>query len=118
MKVGCAMKKIESIVRPHKLEELQSALQEAGFNGLTVSEVRGYGRQKGHTEIYRGSEYSLAFVPKIKIEIVCASDLCELAVGIILETCRTGEIGDGKIFLSEVMDAIRIRTGESGESAL
>jgi len=112
------MKKIESIIRPHKLEELQSALQEAGFGGLTVSEVRGYGRQKGHTEIYRGSEYSLAFVPKIKIEIVCVSEMCELAVGIILDTCKTGEIGDGKIFISQIDDAIRIRTGESGKSAL
>ncbi|MBU0473668.1 MAG: P-II family nitrogen regulator [Bacteroidetes bacterium] len=112
------MKKIESIIRPHKLEELQSALQEAGFNGLTVSEVRGYGRQKGHTEIYRGSEYSLAFVPKIRIEIVCASEMCELAIGIILDTCKTGEIGDGKIFISQIDDAIRIRTGESGEAAL
>jgi len=112
------MKKIESIIRPHKLEELQSALQEAGFNGLTVSEVRGYGRQKGHTEIYRGSEYSLAFVPKIRIEIVCASEMCELAIGIILDTCKTGEIGDGKIFISQIDDVIRIRTGESGEAAL
>jgi len=112
------MKKIESIIRPHKLEELQSALQEAGFNGLTVSEVRGYGRQKGHTEIYRGSEYSLAFVPKIRIEIVCASEMCELAIGIILDTCKTGEIGDGKIFISQIDDVIRIRTGESGEASL
>lgn len=112
------MKKIESIIRPHKLEELQSALQEAGFNGLTVSEVRGYGRQKGHTEIYRGSEYNLTFVPKVKIEIVCASEMCELAIEIILSICKTGEIGDGKIFLSQIDDAIRIRTGESGEAAL
>jgi len=112
------MKKIESIIRPHKLEELQTALQEAGFNGLTVSEVRGYGRQKGHTEIYRGSEYNLEFVPKIKIEIVCPAELCEMAIGIILERCKTGEIGDGKIFISTIEDAIRIRTGESGKGAL
>lgn len=112
------MKKIESIIRPHKLEELQSALQEAGFNGLTVSEVRGYGRQKGHTEIYRGSEYNLEFVPKVRIEIVCGSDMCEQAISIILETCKTGEIGDGKIFISQIEDAIRIRTGESGIAAL
>ena len=112
------MKKIEAIVRPHKLEDLQSALQEAGFAGLTVSEVRGYGRQKGHKEIYRGSEYDLKFVPKVRIEIVCASDMCELAVNIIMDTCKTGEIGDGKIFISPIEDAIRIRTGESGKDAL
>jgi len=112
------MKKIESIIRPHKLEELQTSLQEVGFNGLTVSEVRGYGRQKGHKEIYRGSEYNLQFVPKVKIEIVCASDSCEMAIDIILNTCKTGEIGDGKIFIYEIDDAIRIRTGESGKDAL
>ena len=112
------MKKIESIIRPHKLEELQSALQEAGFSGLTVSEVRGYGRQKGHKEIYRGSEYNLEFVPKIRIEIVCPAELCEMAVGLILDKCKTGEIGDGKIFISTIEDAIRIRTGESGRDAL
>lgn len=112
------MKKIESIIRPHKLEELQTALQEAGFNGLTVSEVRGYGRQKGHTEIYRGSEYNLEFVPKVKVEIVCAANMCENAIKLILDICNTGEIGDGKIFVYEIGDAIRIRTGESGENAL
>ncbi len=112
------MKKIESIIRPHKLDDLQSALQEAGYTGLTVSEVRGYGRQKGHTEIYRGSEYSIEFVPKIKVEIVCPSENCENAIDIILKNCHTGEIGDGKIFISQIDDAIRIRTGESGKSAL
>jgi nitrogen regulatory protein PII len=112
------MKKIESIIRPHKLEELQSALQEAGYSGLTVSEVRGYGRQKGHKEIYRGSEYNLEFVPKIRIEIVCPVESCEMAVSIILDKCKTGEIGDGKIFISTIEDAIRIRTGESGRDAL
>ncbi len=112
------MKKIESIIRPHKLEELQTALQEAGFAGLTVSEVRGYGRQKGHKEIYRGSEYNLEFVPKVRIEIVCTSEMCEQAVEIIIDTCKTGEIGDGKIFISPIEDAIRIRTGESGKFAL
>ncbi len=112
------MKKIESIIRPHKLEELQTALQEAGFTGLTVSEVRGYGRQKGHKEIYRGSEYNLEFVPKVCIEIVCTSEMCEQAVEIIIDTCKTGEIGDGKIFISPIEDAIRIRTGESGKCAL
>ncbi|MCF6269398.1 MAG: P-II family nitrogen regulator [Melioribacteraceae bacterium] len=112
------MKKIESIIRPHKLEELQTSLQEAGFNGLTVSEVRGYGRQKGHKEIYRGSEYNLQFVPKVKVEVVCASDSCEMAIDIILKVCKTGEIGDGKIFIYQIDDAIRIRTGESGKDAL
>ena len=112
------MKKIESIIRPHKLEELHTALQEEGFYGLTVSEVRGYGRQKGHTEIYRGSEYKLEFVPKVRVEIVCASDQCESAINIILNTCKTGEIGDGKIFISTIDDAIRIRTGEAGRAAL
>ena len=112
------MKKIEAIVRPHKLEDLQSELHDAGFAGLTVSEVRGYGRQKGHKEIYRGSEYNLEFVPKVRVEIVCTSDMCEQALSIILDTCNTGEIGDGKIFISPIEDAIRIRTGESGKSAL
>lgn len=112
------MKKIESIIRPHKLDDLQLALQEAGFSGLTVSEVRGYGRQKGHKEIYRGSEYNIEFVPKVKVEIVCASENCETAIDIILKNCQTGEIGDGKIFISQIEDAIRIRTGESGKSAI
>jgi len=112
------MRKIEAVIRPHKLEELHLSLRNAGFNGLTVSEVRGYGRQKGHTEIYRGSEYNLEFIPKIRIELVCAVKYCEEAVKIILSTCKTGEIGDGKIFISVVEDAIRIRTGESGETAL
>ncbi len=112
------MKKIESIIRPHSLEKLQEELQEAGFNGLTVSEVRGYGRQKGHKEIYRGSEYNLQFVPKVKVEIICASEVCEKIIDIILETCKTGEIGDGKIFISTIEDVIRIRTRESGIDAL
>jgi nitrogen regulatory protein P-II 1 len=112
------MKKIEAIIRPHKLEQLHEALEENGFSGLTVSEVRGYGRQKGHKEIYRGSEYNLEFVPKIKAELVCASDLCENAVSIIINVCNKGKIGDGKIFISTIEDAIRIRTGESGINAL
>ena len=112
------MKKIESIIRPYKLEELHTALQENGFSGITVSEVRGYGRQKGHKEIYRGSEYNLEFVPKIKVEMVCDSDKCEKAISIISQVCQTGEIGDGKIFISPVEDAIRIRTGETGTAAL
>jgi nitrogen regulatory protein P-II 1 len=112
------MKKIESIIRPHTIDELRAALQEEGFSGLTLTEVRGYGRQKGHTEIYRGSEYNLEFVPKVKVEIVCAAEKCEKAVSIIMNTCKTGEIGDGKIFISPIEDVIRIRTGESGKEAL
>ena len=112
------MKKIEAIIRPHVLDEVQGALHDGGFPGLTVSEVRGYGRQRGHKEIYRGTEYNIEFVPKIKIELVCADDKVETAVDIILKTAKTGQVGDGKIFISDMQDAIRIRTGESGENAL
>ena len=112
------MKKIEAIIRPHVLDEVQGALHDGGFPGLTVSEVRGYGRQRGHKEIYRGTEYNIEFVPKIKLELVCAENKTEAAVDIILKTAKTGQVGDGKIFISEVSDAIRIRTGESGEVAL
>ncbi len=112
------MEKIEAIIRPHKLDEVQEALSEAGFAGLTVSEVRGYGRQKGHKEIYRGSEYNINFVPKIKIELVCPDERTETAVDIIIKIARTEQVGDGKIFIHNLRDAIRIRTGESGESAL
>lgn len=112
------MKKIEAIIRPHKLDEVQDALSEAGYPGLTVSEVRGYGRQKGHKEIYRGTEYSINFVPKLKIELICSDERAENAVDIIIKTSKTGDVGDGKIFIYNVQDAIRIRTGESGESAL
>lgn len=112
------MKKIEAIIRPHVLDEVQGALHDGGFPGLTVSEVRGYGRQRGHKEIYRGTEYNIEFVPKIKLELVCADSKTEAAVDIILKTAKTGQVGDGKIFISEVSDAIRIRTGESGDVAL
>jgi nitrogen regulatory protein PII len=112
------MKKIEAIIRPHKLDEVQDALSEAGFAGLTVSEVRGYGRQKGHKEVYRGTEYNINFVPKIKIELICADDRSESAIDIIIKTAKTGQVGDGKIFIYNVQDAIRIRTGESGDSGL
>ncbi len=112
------MKKVEAIVRPHKLDDLHTELQEAGFNGITVSEVKGYGRQKGHKEIYRGSEYNIEFVPKVKVELVCKDDAAEKAVGIIIKTCKTGEIGDGKIFIYSIEEAIRIRTEESGEEAV
>ncbi len=112
------MKKIEAIIRPSKLEGLHAELQEAGFAGITVTEVRGYGRQKGHKEIYRGAEYKLEFVPKIKIELVCPNETVEKAIKIIIEKSKTGKIGDGKIFIVNIEDAIRIRTEESGESAL
>lgn len=112
------MKKIEAIIRPHKLDDLHTALQEAGFAGISVSEIRGYGRQKGHTEIYRGSEYNLQFVPKVKIELICSDNALDSAVTIIIENCKTGQIGDGKIFVYPVEDAIRIRTEESGDQAL
>lgn len=112
------MKKIEAIIRPYKLDEVHSALLEAGFAGLTVTEVRGYGRQKGHKEIYRGSEYNIEFVPKLKIELVCTAENLERAISIIISNSRTGEIGDGKIFVLSVEETIRIRTEESGESAI
>ena len=109
---------MEAIIGPFKLDEVHTELQEAGFFGLTVYEVRGYGRQKGHKEIYRGSEYNIEFVPKMKIELVCRDESAEQAIDIIIKTAKTGEIGDGKIFISNVEDAIRIRTEESGETAI
>ena len=112
------MEKIEAIIRPHKLDEVQDALNEAGFSGLTVTEVRGYGRQKGHKEIYRGTEYNINFVPKIKIELVCSDAQIEKAIDIIIKTGKTGQVGDGKIFIYNLKDSIRIRTGESGDAAL
>jgi len=112
------MIKIEAIIRPHKLEEVHNALREAGYGGLTVTEVRGYGRQKGHKEIYRGSEYNIEFVPKIKIELITSDEKAEKAIEIIIKVTKTGEVGDGKIFISDIKDAIRIRTEESGETAL
>lgn len=112
------MKKVESIIRPHKIDDLHNALLDSGFQGLTVTEVRGYGRQKGHKEIYRGAEYNIEFVPKAKIELVCPDDSVEKAISIIIETCKTGQIGDGKIFVSPIEEAIRIRTEESGEHAI
>jgi nitrogen regulatory protein P-II 1 len=112
------MKKIEAVIRPFKLDDVHHALLEAGFAGLTVTEVRGYGRQKGHKEIYRGSEYNIEFVPKIKIELVCDDEKVESALSIIINTSKTGEVGDGKIFIYSIEDAIRIRTEESGKTAL
>ncbi len=112
------MKKIEAIIRPFKLEEVKEALVEEGIRGLTISEVRGYGRQKGHTETYRGSEYRIEFVPKIKIEVIIEDSKVEKIVDAILKTAKTGQVGDGKIFIYNVEDTVRIRTGESGKDAL
>ena len=112
------IKKIEAIIKPFKLGEVKEALQEIGLQGITVTEVKGFGRQKGHTELYRGAEYVVDFLPKVKIEFVCSADIVERAIDIILNTARTGRIGDGKIFVIPVENAIRIRTGESGVEAL
>ncbi len=112
------MKKIEAIIRPFKLDEVKEALLEEGVRGLTISEVRGYGRQKGHTETYRGSEYRIEFVPKMKIEVVVEDSKVEKVVDAISKTAKTGQVGDGKIFISKIEDVIRIRTDESGKHAL
>ncbi len=112
------MKKIEAVIRPFKLDDVKEALLEEGVRGMTISEVRGYGRQKGHKETYRGSEYQIEFVPKIKIEIVVDDANAEKIVEAILKTAKTGQVGDGKIFISNVEDVIRIRTDESGPAAL
>ena len=112
------MKKIEAIIKPFKLEEVKTALADLGIQGLTVAEVKGFGRQKGHTEIYRGSEYAVDFLPKIKIEIVLADGQAAAAVEAIVKAAKTGKIGDGKIFVSSVESVIRIRTGETGEQAV
>ena len=112
------MKKIEAIIKPFKLDEVKRALMEIGVQGMTVTEVRGFGRQKGHTELYRGAEYVVDFVPKVKIELVVPEPLYEKAVLTIADAARTGRIGDGKIFVSEVADAVRIRTGDRDEAAL
>jgi nitrogen regulatory protein P-II 1 len=112
------MKKIEAIIKPFKLTEVKEALNRLGVQGMTVSEVKGFGRQRGHKEVYRGAEYQIDFVPKTRIEIVLEVSLVADAVKVIRETARTGEIGDGKIFISAIEDAIRIRTGESGRDAL
>jgi nitrogen regulatory protein P-II 1 len=112
------MKKIEAIIKPFKLEEVKDALSSVGVEGMTVSEVKGFGRQKGHTEIYRGNEYTVDFLPKIKIEIVLADANVTAAVEAIVKAAKTGKIGDGKVFVSTVEDAIRIRTEERGERAV
>jgi nitrogen regulatory protein P-II 1 len=113
-----AMKKIEAIIKPFKLDEVKDALHEIGLQGLTVVEAKGFGRQKGHTELYRGAEYVVDFLPKVKIEVVCADDMVERAVEAIQQAARTGRIGDGKIFISDIQEVIRIRTGERGEEAV
>ncbi len=112
------MKKVEAIIKPFKLEEVKDALGDIGIEGMTVSEVKGFGRQKGHTEIYRGSEYTVDFLPKIKLELVLADSQVEAAVNAIIKTAKTGKIGDGKVFVSSVEQAIRIRTEEKGEAAV
>jgi nitrogen regulatory protein P-II 1 len=112
------MKKIEAIIKPFKLDEVKEALQEVGVQGITVTEAKGFGRQKGHTELYRGAEYVVDFLPKVKIEIVVANERVEAAVEAIQKAARTGRIGDGKIFVLNVDEAIRIRTGETGADAI
>jgi nitrogen regulatory protein P-II 1 len=111
------MKKIEAVIKPFKLDEVRESLSEIGVNGLTVTEVKGFGRQKGHTELYRGAEYVVDFLPKIKIELVVADDMVEPAIEAIIKAAHTGKIGDGKIFVTNVEQVLRIRTGETGESA-
>jgi nitrogen regulatory protein P-II 1 len=112
------MKKIEAIIKPFKLDEVKEALQELGVQGMTVIEAKGYGRQKGHTELYRGAEYVVDFLPKIKIEVVIGDDQLEPVLEAITGAARTGRIGDGKIFVSEITDVLRIRTGETGDQAI
>jgi nitrogen regulatory protein P-II 1 len=113
-----AMKKIEAIIKPFKLDEVKEALHEVGLQGITVLEAKGFGRQKGHTELYRGAEYVVDFLPKVKIEVVLADDMVERAVEAIVQAARTGRIGDGKIFVTAVEEVIRIRTGEKGADAV
>lgn len=113
-----ALKKIEAVIKPFKLEEVKEALTELGIQGLTVTEVKGFGRQKGHTEIYRGSEYTVDFLPKVKVEVIITEDLLEKAVNAVVGAAKTGKIGDGKIFVSTIDDVIRIRTEEHGEKAV
>jgi nitrogen regulatory protein P-II 1 len=112
------MKKVEAIIKPFKLDDVKEALTGAGIVGMTVSEVRGFGRQKGHTEVYRGGEYTVEFLPKIKVEVVVPDELSDEVAALIVSAARTGSIGDGKVFVASLGDAIRIRTGEHGEGAL
>lgn len=112
------MKKIEAIIRPFKVDDMREALSEIGVKGMTLTEVKGYGRQKGHTEVYRGSEYNVDFLPKAKLEIVVKDDMLERVIAVIIKVAKTGQVGDGKIFITPVDDVIRIRTEESGEEAV
>jgi len=112
------MRKVEAIIKPFKLDEVKEALNEIGIQGITVSEVKGFGRQKGHTELYRGAEYVVDFIPKVKIEVAVDDDLTDQVIDTIIEAARTGKIGDGKIFVTNLENVVRIRTGESGSSAL
>lgn len=112
------MKKLEAIIRHYKLEEVKNALTAAGVQGMTVSEVRGFGRQRGHKEMYRGAEYTVDFLPKVKMELVVADSLVQVAIDTIIKVARTGQVGDGKIFVTQLADVIRIRTGESGAEAI
>lgn len=112
------MKKIEAVIKPFKLEEVRESLSEIGINGLTVTEVKGFGRQKGHTELYRGAEYTVDFLPKVKLELVVADDVLDQAMDAITKAAHTGKIGDGKIFVIDVGQALRIRTGETGDEAI
>ncbi len=112
------MKKIEAIVRHHKVDEVKEALVGVGLQGMTITEVRGFGRQRGHTETYRGTEYTVDFVPKVKLEIVVANGLVDKAVSAIIGAAKTGQVGDGKIFVSDLSNVIRVRTGETGEAAI
>jgi nitrogen regulatory protein P-II 1 len=112
------MKRMECIVRPHLLDAVKNALQEVGVVGMTVTDVKGFGRQKGHTETYRGTEYKIEFLPKVKIEVVLADELVDAAVDAVLKSARTGKFGDGKVFVSSLDEAVRIRTGERGEAAV
>ena len=112
------MKKVEAIIKPFKLDEVREALSDIGVSGLTVTEVKGFGRQKGHTELYRGAEYVVDFLPKVKVEVIMADNLVDRAIEAIVKAARTGKIGDGKIFVTGVEQTVRIRTGESGEAAV
>lgn len=112
------MKKIEAIIKPFKLDEVREALSELGCTGLTVTEVKGFGRQKGHTELYRGAEYTVDFLPKVKVEVILADSMVDKAIDALIKAARTGKIGDGKIFVTDVSQVVRIRTGETGEDAV
>lgn len=112
------MKKIEAIIKPFKLDEVRESLSELGCTGLTVAEVKGFGRQKGHTELYRGAEYTVDFLPKVKVEVIVADNMVDKAIDAVIKAARTGKIGDGKIFVTDVSQVVRIRTGETGEDAV